>query len=129
MSLGNRPGIRGAHVSRPFRAGVRSDHRRSLLRTWANWPGAGLARLRPTPGSRDSLAPILLPGLPVRRPLGLAVPRSQGDLELDDFIPLRISAIALGDGQKFAEPTTRILGRGLVHGDIMTHREVVVQQE
>jgi len=49
--------------------------------------------------------------LAVRRTLGLAVSRSKGDLDLDQFIPLLVGAIALRDGEKFTEPPTRVLGR------------------
>jgi hypothetical protein len=49
--------------------------------------------------------------LPIRRTLGLTVSRSQGDLDLNEFIPLLVGSIALRNGEKFSEPSARILGR------------------
>jgi hypothetical protein len=49
--------------------------------------------------------------LAIRRTLGLAVSRSKGDLDLNEFIPLLVGSIALRDGEKFSEPPTRVLGR------------------
>jgi hypothetical protein len=70
-----------------------------LALLWSTtWPGGILALLR-------------LPWQAVGISIGLTVSRSQGNFELDNFIPLRIAAIALGDGEKFTEPATRILGR------------------
>jgi len=66
--------------------------------------------------------------LPVRGPFRLTVTRSESDLDLDDFIPLRVGAIAFRDGEKFTEPPTRVLGRRFVHAPIMTHTMAIVQQ-
>lgn len=43
------------------------------------------------------------------------------DFEFDEFVPLRIGAIALGDGQEFTHPLARIDMHGFIHGDIMRH--------
>ncbi|MBL8396113.1 MAG: hypothetical protein JNK99_15435 [Candidatus Accumulibacter sp.] len=42
---------------------------------------------------------------------GLTVSRRQGDLDLDDLVPLLIGPVALGDGEQFTESPTGILGR------------------
>ncbi|MCM8596829.1 hypothetical protein [Accumulibacter sp.] len=65
--------------------------------------------------------------MPIEVTVGLTVSRSEGDLDLDDFIPLRVGAITLGNGQQFTEPPARILGRGVVHGVIITHSPAIVQ--
>jgi len=114
MPLGSRPGIGRTPVRRPticHAFGSRSRLSLVLLagrpdRTWA-----GLALLRSTalPGSVRAL--LRMPWQPVRISIGLTVSRSQSNFELDDFIPLRIAAITLGDGEKLTEPASRILGR------------------
>ena len=48
-------------------------------------------------------------GLAIRRTIGFAVSRSERDFDLDELIPLFIGTIALGNGEKFTEPPTRIL--------------------
>jgi hypothetical protein len=67
-------------------------------------------------------------GLPVQRPFGLTVSRSERNLDFDQFIPLLIGAITLWDGEKFTEPPPRILGGSFVHTHIMTHTAAIVQQ-
>jgi hypothetical protein len=67
-------------------------------------------------------------GLSVQRPVGLSVPRSKRDFDLDDFIPLLVSTIALGDAEKFAEPTPRVQRGRFIHAAIMTHTMAVVQE-
>ncbi|HNC50875.1 MAG TPA: hypothetical protein PLO14_01365 [Accumulibacter sp.] len=67
-------------------------------------------------------------GLAIRRTIRLAVSRGERDLDLDEFIPLLVGTIALGNGEEFAEPATRILGRRVIHGDIMTHTATILQQ-
>ncbi|HOG03740.1 MAG TPA: hypothetical protein PLL14_07145, partial [Accumulibacter sp.] len=66
--------------------------------------------------------------LSVRRSVGLAVSRSDGDFDLDDLIPLLIGAISLWYGEKFTKPPTRVLRNWIVHADIMTHTAAAVQQ-
>ncbi|MBV5333282.1 hypothetical protein JZU54_07060, partial [bacterium] len=67
---------------------------RSLLR---------LLFLTPSLGRVLVLAPAWI-GL-VRRE---GIPWRHTNLKLNDFIPLRIAAITLGDSQEFSKPTTRI---------------------
>lgn len=62
----------------------------------------------------------------VNRRLREAITRRRLDFKLNKLVPLRIGAIAFGDGQKFAEPLTRIYVYWLywfvlVHIDIMRH--------
>lgn len=75
-------------------------------------PRSDFSRVRTSTGPLDTGALVRLPlERPVRRSLRLTVARSHGDLELNDLIPLLVASIALGDGKKFSEPATRILGR------------------
>jgi len=105
--------LRRARVGLP----VRSHFRPGSGRPWVGTrPGDGprsdFPRVRTSTGPLNTGALVRLPlERPVRRSLRLTVARSHGDLELDDLIPLLVASIALGDGKKFSEPATRILGR------------------
>ncbi len=117
MPLGCRPGIwRAPFRRRPIRDTFCPRGRLPLL-LLARRPSraragrAVLALLWSTTWPGGVLALLRLPWQAVGISIGLTVSRSQGNFELDNFIPLRIAAIALGDGEKFTEPTTRILGR------------------
>jgi hypothetical protein len=62
----------------------------------------------------------------VNRRLRQAITRRRLDFKFNELIPLCISAIALGDSKKFAEPLTRVYVYWLywfvlVHIDIMRH--------
>lgn len=117
-----------AHIRLRVGRRFRSGRRRPRVGP-GGWPWSGLALVRATANTRRTRALLCLPfGLPVRRTLGLTVARSEGNFKLDDFIPLLVGAITLRDGEKFAEPATRIQGGRVVHGDIMTHTMGVVQQ-
>ena len=116
-----------------FRLGVRACFRpgsgRPRVGPRARGPWSALPLFRTPAGAGCTLAPLLLPiGLSVQRPVRLTVSRSKRDLDLDDFIPLLVSAIALGDAEKFAEPTPRIQRGRFIHAAIMTHTAAVVQQ-
>jgi hypothetical protein len=52
----------------------------------------------------------------------LTVAGRHADFEFNDFIPLLVASIALGDGKEFAQTATRIKGGGdFIHRRIMTH--------
>jgi len=75
---------------------------RPLLRSRGCRPGSSFPLFLATTRRRDTLTFLGLPlWLSVRRPVGLAVSRSDGDFDLDDLIPLLIGAISLWDGEKF----------------------------
>ena len=58
----------------------------------------------------------------VDRRLREAIPRCRLDFKFNELIPLRIGAIAFGDGKEFAEPLARIYVYSfIVHIDIMRH--------
>ncbi len=103
MSLGGRPGVGRAPVSRPhIRGGSFSPRGRLPLILLTRRPGrtwTGLALIRSTTRPGGVLTLLRLPWQTVRIPIGLTVSRSQSNFELDDFIPLRVAAIALGDGE------------------------------
>ena len=98
--------FRRTAIGLPVRAGVGSGRRLPLIRARTTRPRTSLALIWATTGSGRVLALLHLSV----RAVGLPVSRSQGNFELDDLIPLRISTIALGNGKKLTEPTTRILG-------------------
>jgi hypothetical protein len=122
-----RPRVSRARLGLSIRAGFRTDGRRSRVSLRSQRSGHRLALLRAPAragGSLTALGRTLR--LSVQWTFRLAVARREGDLDFDDFIPLLVAAIALGDGKKFAEPSTRILRRCFVHAYIMTHTVAVV---
>ena len=64
------------------------------------WPMIGTAHL--------SKWPLALIGLPIQGAIRLPVAWSRTDFEFVQLVPLFVSTIPLGDGKKFANPTTRI---------------------
>lgn len=124
-----RPGVRRAGFRLGIRDCFRSGSGRPRVGPRARGPWSALPLFRTPAGAGCTLAPLLLPiGLSVQRPVRLTVSRSERDLDLDNFIPLLVSAIALGDAEKFAEPTPRIQRGRFIHAAIMTHTAAVVQQ-
>lgn len=117
MPFGCRPGIWRTPIKRRTIRGTFCSRGRLPLFLLAGRPSrararrGGLALLRSTTWPGGVLALLRLSWQAVRISIGLTVSWSQGNFELDNFIPLRIAAIALGDGEKFTEPATRILGR------------------
>ncbi len=105
--------LRRARLGLPVRAHFRPGSGRPRVGTRpGGGPRSDFSRVRTSTGPLDTGALVRLPlERPVRRSLRLTVARSHGDLELNDLIPLLVASIALGDGKKFSEPATRILGR------------------
>jgi len=101
MSLGRRLHVRCRLLG--------PDDRRPRVRTLTRGPGLSLFRTTPGGGATVSLLGLPL-GLPVRWTIRLTVSRSKRNFDLDQLIPLLIGAIALGNGEKFTQPTPRILG-------------------
>jgi len=75
-----------------------------------------------------TVRPLTLVGLPLASAIRLTVSWREGNLDLDDLVPLLVGAVALGYGEQLAQPPPRILRGGIVHGDIMTHTAAIVQQ-
>jgi hypothetical protein len=71
----------------------------------------------------------------INRRLRQAITRRRLDFKLNELVPLRIGAIAFGNGKEFAEPLTRIYVYCLywlywfvlVHTDIMRHRRPLLK--
>lgn len=105
--------LRRARLGLPVRTHFRPGSGRPRVGTRpGGGPRSDFSRVRTSTGPLDTGALVRLPlERPVRRSLRLTVARSHGDLELNDLIPLLVASIALGDGKKFSEPATRILGR------------------
>jgi len=71
-----------------------------------------------------------LPGgiLPLLRlPVRLPVAGCGADFELVELIPLFIGTVPFRDGIELSDPTTRINGFWIIHGDIMDHTAVLIQ--
>ena len=49
------------------------------------------------------------------------------DFELVELIPLFIGTVPFRDGIELSDPTTRINGFWIIHGDIMDHTAVLIQ--
>lgn len=78
----------------------------------------GLGR-RTLPPARLSLRPLPPPRVALR--LREAISWCGLNFKFNEFIPLRIGPVTLGDGKGVLEPLTRIDMDGFIHVDIMRH--------
>lgn len=69
--------------------------------------------------ARFSLRPLSPPRLALR--LRKTISWCGLNFKFNEFIPLRIGPVTLGDGKEFTEPLTRIDMDGFIHVDIMRH--------
>ena len=106
-----------------------------------------LAFWRPTIGWPTFLRTLIRPGVVVLRPLitigaanlagrilslfrlsvRLPVARRGADFELVELVPLFIGTVPFRDGIELSDPTARINGFWISHGDIMDHTAVLIQ--
>ena len=106
-----------------------------------------LAFWRPTIGWPTFLRTLIRPWVVVLRPLitigaanlagrilslfrlsvRLPVARRGADFELVELVPLFIGTVPFRDGIELSDPTARINGFWISHGDIMDHTAVLIQ--